>query len=49
VDNPAFTEIALRKSRETSNGDMPELMPTREQTDLIMRLHPEPQEPLIMQ
>jgi mono/diheme cytochrome c family protein len=36
ADNSAFTEMALRAFLQTPHGDMPDVMPTREQTDHII-------------
>jgi mono/diheme cytochrome c family protein len=36
ADNPAFTETALRAFLQTPHADMPNVMPTREQTDHII-------------
>ena len=36
ADDPAFTELALRAFLQTPHADMPDVMPTREQTDHII-------------
>ena len=36
ADDPAFTEMALRAFLQSPHGDMPDMMPTREQTDHII-------------
>ena len=36
ADDPAFTEMALRAFLQTPHADMPDVMPTREQTDHII-------------
>ena len=36
ADDPAFTEMALRAFLQTPHGDMPDVMPTREQTNHII-------------
>lgn len=36
ADDPAFTEMALRAILQTPHADMPDVMPTRDQTDHII-------------
>jgi mono/diheme cytochrome c family protein len=36
ADTPAFTETALRAFLRSPHGDMPDVMPTRQQTDDII-------------
>ena len=36
ADTPAYTEMALRAFLQSPHGDMPDVMPTREQTDHII-------------
>lgn len=36
ADDPAFTELALRAFLRTPHGDMPDVMPTPEETDHLI-------------
>lgn len=36
ADNPAFTEMALRAFLQTPHGEMPDVMPTGDETDDII-------------